>query len=113
MHLRDLKPGDLFAISRLRITTRDLEEPPPPPHRNPVVRALRCARVYRLGALAGCDMPVGRQLALSLWPAACLTGTLAATAAAWYEQHALLPALQVVALVGTSGSGHVHRGALC
>ena len=43
-HLRDLKPGDLFAISRLRITTRDLEEPPPPPHRNPAVRALRCAR---------------------------------------------------------------------
>lgn len=43
MHLRDLKPGDLFAISRLRITTRDLEEPPPPPHRSPVVRALRCA----------------------------------------------------------------------
>ena len=112
MHLRDLKPGDLFAISRLRITTRDLEEPPPPPHRNPVVRALQCARLHRLAALAGCHMPVGGQLALSLWPSACLPGPLAATAAAWYEQHALLPALQVVALVGTSGGGHVYRGPL-
>ena len=42
VHLRDLRPGDLFAISRLRITTRDLEEALPPPHRSPVVRALRC-----------------------------------------------------------------------
>ncbi len=50
MHLRDLKPGDLFAISRLRITNRDLEEPPPSPHRNPVVRALRYAHAL-LGPL--------------------------------------------------------------
>ncbi|KAI7844838.1 hypothetical protein COHA_001492 [Chlorella ohadii] len=53
VHLRDLKPGDLFAISRLRITNRDLEEPPPPPHRNPVVRALRW---WRSWALPGAGM---------------------------------------------------------
>lgn len=33
VHLRDLPPGDLFTISRLRMTSRDLEELPPPPTR--------------------------------------------------------------------------------
>ena len=54
VHLRDLKPGDLFAISRLRITNRDLEEPPPPPHRNPVVRALRCAHALLVPLAGAC-----------------------------------------------------------
>lgn len=43
VHLADLTANDMFTISRLRMTTRDLEEPAPPPHRNPLVRAGRCA----------------------------------------------------------------------
>lgn len=39
VHLSRLPPGDLFTISRLRMTSRDLEEPPLPPPHSPVVRA--------------------------------------------------------------------------
>ncbi|KAL4434292.1 hypothetical protein ABPG75_000733 [Micractinium tetrahymenae] len=48
VHLSHLKPHELRTISRLRFSTHDLEEPPPPPHRSPLVRALRWWRSWAL-----------------------------------------------------------------
>lgn len=41
VHLSHLQPHELRTISRLWITSRDLEPPPPPPHRNLALRGLR------------------------------------------------------------------------
>lgn len=86
VHFGHLQPHEYRAISRLRMTTRDLEEPPPPPHRSPLVRAFRQA-----DAAAG----VPPRLAMC----ACAVDLTAPPAPA-----------QVVALVGGARHGHVCGG---
>ena len=63
VHLGQLSPQDLRLISRMRITSRDLEEPPPPPPRSPAVRALRW---YRAWALPGMGMFIEAWLVFSI-----------------------------------------------